>query len=52
MGIASFHASDNLEADIVPNLDFYAVGADFDAVLNYAFKECACRIFESYSPPG
>jgi hypothetical protein len=36
----------------VPNLDFYAVGADFDAVLNYIFKERACRVFESYSPPG
>jgi len=33
-------------------LDFYAVGADFDAVLNYVFKECACRVFESYSLPG
>jgi len=36
----------------VPNLDFYAVGADFDEVLNYVFKVSACRVFESDSPPG
>lgn len=36
----------------MPNLDFYAVGADFNAVLNYVFKECGCRVFENYSRLG
>jgi hypothetical protein len=53
MGIASLNSSYGLaKADTVPNLDFYAVGADFDAVLDYVFRDCACRVFESYSPPG
>src|ERR1700722_15717271 len=36
----------------MPNIDFYAAGADFLAVLTYVFKQSACRVFESYSPPG
>ena len=36
----------------MPNLDFYAAGADFDAVLNYVFEKCGCRVFESYSRLG
>jgi len=33
----------------MPNLDFYAVAADFDAVLEYVFAKSECRVFESYS---
>lgn len=33
----------------MPNLDFYAVAADFDAVLEYVFAKSGCRVFESYS---
>jgi hypothetical protein len=36
----------------MPNLDFYAVGTDFDAVLKYVFECSGCRVFESYSPYG
>jgi hypothetical protein len=36
----------------MPNIDFYAAGADFFPVLTYVFKQSACRVFESYSPPG
>jgi hypothetical protein len=36
----------------MPNIDFYAAGADFHAVLTYVFKQSKCRVFESYSPPG
>jgi hypothetical protein len=36
----------------MPNIDFYAAGADFLAVLTYVFKQSGCRLFESYSPPG
>jgi hypothetical protein len=36
----------------MPNIDFYATGGDFRSVLTYVFKQSACRVFESYSPPG
>jgi hypothetical protein len=36
----------------MPNIDFYAAGTDFLAVLTYVFKQSACRVFESYSPLG
>jgi hypothetical protein len=36
----------------MPNIDFYAAGADFFPVLSYVFKQSACRVFESYSPAG
>jgi hypothetical protein len=36
----------------MPNIDFYAAGADFFPVLTYIFKQSTCRVFESYSPPG
>ena len=36
----------------MPNIDFYAAGADFHAVLTYVFEQSKCRVFESYSPPG
>jgi hypothetical protein len=36
----------------MPNIDFYAAGPDFLQVLSYVFKQSACRVFESYSPPG
>jgi hypothetical protein len=35
----------------MPNLDFYAVGADFEPVLDYVFERSGCRVFESYSQP-
>jgi hypothetical protein len=36
----------------MPNLDFYAVGSDFDDILAYVFDISGCRIFESYSAFG
>ncbi len=36
----------------MPNLDFYAIGSDLDAVVDVAFAQPGCRIFESYSRPG
>jgi hypothetical protein len=36
----------------MPNIDFYAAGADFIAVLDYVFEKSQCRVFESYSRPG
>jgi hypothetical protein len=36
----------------MPNIDFYAAGADFFPVLTYLFEQSACRVFESYSPLG
>jgi hypothetical protein len=36
----------------MPNIDFYAAGADFLAVLTYVFDRSGCRVFESYSPLG
>jgi len=36
----------------MPNIDFYAAGADFPSVLTYVFKQSTCRVFESYSPPS
>jgi len=36
----------------MPNIDFYAAGTDFRAVLTYVFKQSKCRVFESYSPSG
>lgn len=36
----------------MPNIDFFATGADFIPILNYVFAESRCRVFESYSPPG
>jgi hypothetical protein len=36
----------------MPNLDFYAAGADFLSVLGYVFDQSGCRIFESNSPFG
>jgi len=30
----------------LPNLDFYAIGSDFDPLLEYVFKRSGCRIFE------
>jgi len=33
----------------MPNLDFYAVGRDFDPVLDFVFNRTGCRVFESYS---
>ena len=36
----------------MPNIDFYAAGADLLAVLTYVFEQSACRVFESYSEPG
>ena len=33
----------------MPNLDFYAVATDLDAVLEYVFAKSGCRVFESYS---
>jgi hypothetical protein len=36
----------------MPNLDFYAVAADFDAVFEYVFTKSGCRVFESYSAFG
>jgi hypothetical protein len=35
----------------VPNLDFYAVGADHAAVLDAVFALRVFRVFESYSEP-
>jgi hypothetical protein len=34
----------------MPNCDFYAADADFEAVLEFVFAECECQVFESYSP--
>jgi hypothetical protein len=36
----------------VPNIDFYAAGEDFVAILAYVFERSGCRVFESYSSPG
>jgi hypothetical protein len=36
----------------VPNLDFYAVGADHDAVLDAVFELGVFRVFEEYAEPG
>jgi len=36
----------------VPNLDFYAVGSDFDPILDFVFEQSGCHVFESYSAPG
>jgi hypothetical protein len=36
----------------MPNIEFYAVGEDFDLVLDYVFSRSGCRVFESYSPLG
>ena len=36
----------------MPNIDFYAAGEDFTAVLTYVFERSGCRVFESYSPFG
>jgi hypothetical protein len=35
----------------MPNLDFYAIGTDLDVVIDVAFAQTGCRIFESYSRP-
>ncbi len=36
----------------MPNCDFYAVGADFEAVLGFVFADASFRVYESYSPYG
>ena len=36
----------------MPNIDFYAAGEDFTAVLTYIFERSGCRVFESYSAFG
>ena len=36
----------------MPNLDFYAVRPDVDAVLAFVLGAAGCEVFESYSVPG
>jgi hypothetical protein len=36
----------------MPNLDFYALGDDFNLVLDFVFNRAGCRVFESYSAIG
>ena len=36
----------------MPNIDFYAAGADFISILHYVFEQSGCRVFENASPFG